>query len=155
MFIYILFNFIELLKGDTCLHWLAKSNRDDTFVFQLIMNHLSEPRERYTNEEKFTTFLMSYIDQANNDGQTALMLAAKNNHQNLVKFLLDYDASIILTDKDGLKAIQYAKQNSCAQLINSYAQMAKLNTQKSTDYLNRPNSDAINDTKIDVEEVQY
>ena len=66
------------------------------------------------------TLLKNFIDQKNLKDQTALMIAAKNNNQNLVKLFLDYNASPEILDKDGLKALDYAKQNPCAQLINSY-----------------------------------
>jgi ankyrin repeat protein len=64
--------------------------------------------------------LKNFIDQLNDKKQTALMLAAKNNHQNLVKFLLDYDAAIDLKDDYNMSALDYSDQTSCAQLINSF-----------------------------------
>ena len=57
------------------------------------------------------------------DNQTALMLAAARNKQNMVKFLLDYNASIKEVDKNGLTVTEYTKQNSCSLLLNSYVHM--------------------------------
>ncbi len=133
-------------NGDTCLHWLAKSDKDDSVVFQLIMTSMSyalEKKVEQGEEDKIYINLRNFINQTNNEDQTALMIAAKNNHQNLVKFLLDYNASIDLVDKNGLKAIQHAKLNSCAQLITSYAKVALLTSKKSLQYTNRPDSETL------------
>ncbi len=127
-------------NGDTCLHWLAKSNIDDTSVFQMIMTKMEFSLGE--NEEENFKRLQNFIDLTNDDEKTALMIAAKNNHQNLVKFLLDYNASIDLVDKNGLKAVDHGKLNSCGQLITSYAKVAALTYKKISDYSNRPDSEA-------------
>lgn len=114
-------------NGFTCLHYLALAERDDMSVIQLLMSHL---KQNFINsikkrDQNLEEYLLKFIDTPNNDNQTALMLAAAKNKQNLVKFLLDYKASIELTDYLGFKTIDYAKQNSCSHLLNSYASVNK------------------------------
>jgi ankyrin repeat protein len=113
---------ILFLKGNTCIHWLARSRKDNTsYIFQMIMDQLTRTKYRYHNDEiSMGNHLKNFIDQLNDKKQTALMLAAKNNHQNLVKFLLDYDAAIDLKDDYNMSALDYSDQTSCAQLINSF-----------------------------------
>ena len=138
-------------KGDfTCIHWLAESERDDIGVLQLIMAHL---RKSYLKDHQLEveneTFaagldehMRDFINQTNNAKQTALMLAAMHNKQNLVKFLLDYDASIDAVDSLGMTAINYAKHNSCGYLLNSFNKVKKIALNKSTqNLLARPDSD--------------
>ena len=97
------------------------------------------------------THFKKFIDQINNEKQTALMIAAMNNRQNLVKSLLDYGADIDLVDKNGMKATHYAKQNSCGLIVNSYLKVKTQTNKNSLDYLNRPNSDALDRIKESVE----
>lgn len=102
------------------------------------MKNLDKKGEMDLNESsQLQIFFKDFIDQTNVLNQTALMIAAKNNHQNLVKFFLDYNASVEISDSEGLKAIDYAKQNSCAQLINSYLDIENSNINIEV----RPNSD--------------
>lgn len=110
-------------SGFNVLHYLALADKDDISVAQLIISHL---KQNFINDSKLNTkhnledYLTEFIDQQNNHGQTALMLAAAKNKLNLVRFLLDYKSSIKLTDSKGYNAIHYSKHNSCADLLNSY-----------------------------------
>ncbi len=59
--------------------------------------------------EKITALLeKSDINAQNDKGQTALMFAAKEGNVKLVELLYDKGADISITDKEGLKAINYA-----------------------------------------------
>lgn len=118
-------------EGNTCLHWLALSDKDDITAFQMIINYLTRQYEAENNAknnsltdpmyfENLDAYLRKFINETNNESQTALMFASMKNKQNLVKTLLDYDASIDTKDKNGQTALNYAKLNSSAQLLNSY-----------------------------------
>ncbi len=115
-------------NGFTCLHYLALSERDDLTAVQLIISHLKHKfidqniKENNSNKD-LDEHLSEFINAQNNDNQTALMLAAARNKQNMVKFLLDYNASIKEVDKNGLTVTEYTKQNSCSLLLNSYVHM--------------------------------
>ncbi len=115
-------------NGFTCLHYLALSERDDLTAVQLIISHLKHKfidqniKENNSNKD-LDKHLSEFINAQNNDNQTALMLAAARNKQNMVKFLLDYNASIKEVDKNGLTVTEYTKQNSCSLLLNSYVHM--------------------------------
>jgi len=115
-------------NGFTCLHYLALSERDDLTAVQLIISHLKhkfiDQNIKVNNSNKdLDEHLSEFINAQNNDNQTALMLAAARNKQNMVKFLLDYNASIKEVDKNGLTVTEYTKQNSCSLLLNSYVHM--------------------------------
>ncbi len=146
-----IFLFELFFEGNSCLHWLANGDRDDIAILQLIMKHI----RRVNNESEINmdalTHFKKFIDQINNEKQTALMIAAMNNRQNLVKSLLDYGADIDLVDKNGMKATNYAKQNSCGLILNSYLKVKTQTNKNSLDYLNRPNSDALDRIKESVE----
>lgn len=123
------------------MHWLARSKKDNTnYIFQLIMDQLSRTKSRYHNEEvSMSDHLKNFIDQVNVKKQTALMLAASNNHQNLVKCLLDFNASTDLKDENDMTAMDHAGQNSCAQLINSF----KTVQEHKGSFSNRPKSELV------------
>jgi ankyrin repeat protein len=107
--IYLLINHPKLnvnvkSKNDnTCLHFLALSHDDNIAAVQIILKMGIE------------------IDAINNRGQTALMLAARQDKQNMVKALLDQNASTSLTCNKDLNASQYARRNACSKLITSFA----------------------------------
>ena len=138
-------------NGFGVLHWLAMSDKDDIGTFQIIMNYLTrkfetsnlfESKEDPNYFSKLDNFLKKYINDTNDDLQTPLMLAAMKNKQNLVKLLLDYEASIDLKDKSGKTAINYAKQNSCLNLLNSFTKIKKLTMKKSSQYLSQKRPDS-------------
>ena len=118
------------LNGFTCLHYLALSDRDDMMSVQLIISHLKHKFIINQNKENSISknleeHLSSFINTQNNDMQTALMLASARNKQSMVKFLLDYNASIAHVDASGLTVLQYARQNSCSVLLNSFVLVSR------------------------------
>jgi len=107
---------------------LALSEQDDLTAVQLIISHLKhkfidQNIKKNNSNKDLDEHLSEFINAQNNDNQTALMLAAARNKQNMVKFLLDYNASIKEVDKNGLTVTEYTKQNSCSLLLNSYVHM--------------------------------
>lgn len=147
---------IKSLNGNNCLHWLALSKKnEDLNIFQLIINFLTKRFEHSnfsspTHSESSNTsslvengrafylnsldeHLKSFLDQQNNEMQTPLMLAASRNKQNLVKQLLDYEASIDLEDKYGKTAINYASKNhACLNLLKSFNKIKMISIKKNS-----------------------
>lgn len=132
------------------MHWLARSKKDNTnYIFQMIMDQLRRTKSRYDNEEvSMGDHLKSFIDQVNDKKQTALMLAVANNHQNLVKCLLDFNASTELKDENDMTAMDYAGQNSCAQLINSFKTI-----QENRGSVQRPKSEIVEITDLQLDDL--
>jgi ankyrin repeat protein len=153
-------------NGNTCLHWLAISERDDNGILQLLINYINDPNfkenqlalQSDTNDSSWLTKIVNdsskyskistsftenlirkFIDEPNDELQTPLMLAALNNKLNMVKILLDNEASIETKDLFGLNAVNYAKNKSCEYLINSYKKVKKLSIKKSIQYENHEN----------------
>lgn len=50
----------------------------------------------------------AYLNQQNDDGETALIIAAKNGHTEVVKTLGNYGADINIKDNRGFTALMYA-----------------------------------------------
>jgi ankyrin repeat protein len=74
------------------------------------------------NLEKVTVLLHSGVgvDEQNKEGKTALIIAAqRNSHPEITKILLDAGAKKNIKDKNGLRAIDYAKKNE--KLANTEA----------------------------------
>lgn len=63
------------------------------------------------------------VNAVNNEGTSALMFAARFNHQELAKLLMQNGISTTLMDQDGKTAIDYmrvhSKVDSMQQLFNS------------------------------------
>ena len=116
-------------NGFTCLHYLALSERDDLTAVQLIISHLKQKfitknvQENTSLNKNLDEHLAAFINEKNKDSQSAIMLAAARNKQNMVKFLLDYNASIKQSDSTGLTVLEYTKQNSCSLLLKSFVMM--------------------------------
>ena len=72
--------------------------------------------------------------------QTPLMLAALKNKQSLVKQMLDYEASIDATDKQGKTALSYAsKSYASLNLLKSFQKIKMISFRKTT--MNKSTSD--------------
>lgn len=157
-------------NGNSCLHWLALSKSDDDIgIFKMIINCLTK---RYTrsnasspiscsnssefafntptldkshfNSNDLDKYLKTFLDQTNNEGQTALMLASMNNKQHLVRQMLDFDATINLKDHHGKTAFDYAKKNQqCSQIIESFSKLKTMNIKKSVYKLNSLSCDSV------------
>lgn len=145
---------IRSTSGNSCLHWLALSKEtDDIGIFKLLINYLTRKFtlenapsptssnsmsewtqvevDKMRNVKGLDDCLKKFLDQANEDGQTALMFASLNNKQHLVRQMLDYDATIGLKDKDSRTAHAYAKKNqSCSQLLTSFTKIKSVSIQK-------------------------
>lgn len=65
-------------------------------------------------------FKQYFIDLQNDDGMTALMWAAENNHLGAVRILLENGASSKLRNKDGKTASDLAKDNEVKQYLLTY-----------------------------------
>jgi ankyrin repeat protein len=58
------------------------------------------------------------VNAADNDGRTALMGAAVNDHPEVIALLLKHKADLKLTDKGGKTALQWAESMSHQTVIN-------------------------------------
>lgn len=58
----------------------------------------------------------SKLNQTNQNGETALLLATKYGHRDLVKLLLDNRANLHTKDSHGLKAIDYAYKRQFSEI---------------------------------------
>lgn len=56
------------------------------------------------------------VNASNSTGQTLLMLAAKNNKEDLAKMLIAYGADVNRKDEDGNSALDFATNNSSAAM---------------------------------------
>jgi Cdc6-like AAA superfamily ATPase len=65
----------------------------------------------------------SDINSTGSDGSTALMIACKLGHTELVKFILSKGAKINIVDKNGLNAISYAELSKNIDLINYFKEI--------------------------------
>lgn len=65
----------------------------------------------------------SDINSTGSDGSTALMIACKLGHTELVKFILRKGAKINIADKNGLNAISYAELSKNIDLINYFKEI--------------------------------
>jgi len=110
--------------GNGCLHWSAMSDKDDIGIFQLLVRHF----KANANEAD----LIAFINDKNEKLQTPLMFASMQNKTNCVKFLLDNGASIEHQDKSNQTALDYAKQNSCMHLLESYLKLKRNQNNKRT-----------------------
>jgi ankyrin repeat protein len=108
-------SFLKSKHNTSTLHWLALNHKDDTGGLLALM--------RFTNN-------ILDLNIANENDQTPIMLAAMKNKQNMVKTLLDNDASLDLKDRNGMTALDYAKGNSCYTLIASFNRIRKISIKK-------------------------
>ena len=65
------------------------------------------------------------IDAVDSNGETALMIAASNGHNNVLRALCDAGADVTLTNGDGLTAADIASRagkDACVQLLKREAE---------------------------------
>jgi len=58
------------------------------------------------------------MDKRAPNRQTALMLAARNGHQEVVRLLIEADADMDLTDADGLSAMNLARKSGNTEIAD-------------------------------------
>jgi ankyrin repeat protein len=84
--------------GETALHIAAKKGNHS--IVEIILNFLKE--QKNTN----------YIDLKDNEGNSAILLAAKANNEKSINLLFEYKANLFITDKEYNSILNYALQNS-------------------------------------------
>lgn len=107
--------YLKSRGGNSALHWLALNNKDDMNSLLSILVH--------------TNYLIN-INLKNDNGQTPLMLAAMKNKQNMIKALLDNGASLVFKDNNGQTVMDYASNQSCIHLLQSFKFVEKIAKRK-------------------------
>jgi len=89
-----------------------KSNR-----YQFNINHFLLAIFRGHTEivEAFLNTYPTIVDEPNEAGTTALMVAAENGHEALVNYLLELGATITITDRQNQTAVAYAANHPALQ----------------------------------------
>lgn len=74
------------------------------------------------NTQKEITFIVKHIDinSVNNDGMTALILAAKSNNLEYVQLLLNSQANVNIKDKNGRSVFEHCQDGSIKELLKPY-----------------------------------
>ncbi|CAB3385435.1 Hypothetical predicted protein [Cloeon dipterum] len=100
--------------GLTALHIAAESGHLQ-FVKKLLASkpEATEAQNLDVSESSSGSSLVKYerVNRCDNEGRTALHLAAKSENVDLVKWLLENNADLTLTDMKGNNAIHYAIEN--------------------------------------------
>lgn len=107
--------YLKSRGGNSALHWLALNNKDDMNSLLSILHH--------------TNYLIN-VNLKNDNGQTPLMLTAMKNKQNMLKSLLDNGASLVFKDNNGQTAMDYASNQSCIHLLQSFKLVEKIAMRK-------------------------
>jgi ankyrin repeat protein len=116
---------IEDRMGLTALHWASRENRIETVQFLLSRGAevektgIDEATPLYSAVSRgalqMTQLLLdgnANINARDRDfGQTALMLAAKYSHVDILRVLLDRGAEVHLRDDEGISALDWARRN--------------------------------------------
>jgi len=77
-------------NGNTYLHLLVERGEENIIKYFL---------KKFFNNGK----LKNIIDKVNNNHETALFLAVKNNYQEIAQLLINYGADKNIKNKDGIK----------------------------------------------------
>lgn len=107
--------YLRLKDGNTVIHLLASNSKDDTSCFIAVLRH--------------TKYLIN-LNTRNSLGQTPLMIAAMRNKKNMLKYLLDNNASLDECDNSGKTVLYYARQSSCLNLLDSFSRMKRIQVKK-------------------------
>jgi len=87
--------------------------------YQFNINHflLAISRGHQDIVEAFLNTYGTIVDEPNEEGTTALMIAAENGHEALVSYLLELGATITITDRQNQTAVAYAANYPALQAM--------------------------------------
>ncbi|MEC8882750.1 MAG: ankyrin repeat domain-containing protein, partial [Pseudomonadota bacterium] len=101
---------IQDKKGNTALHHAARVGAARAGTYTMTENH-AEIVESLTNRD------FKIVELKNNQGQTALHLAAEYNNQQMVQLLVAKGADIFDTDNQGKTALDHAIESNNQEMV--------------------------------------
>lgn len=86
-------------------------------VATMLLRRLSSADRAAEPHKQIGSRTRAMLEKQNEDGFTALMIAAQHGHDNMLKILLEYGASTTSTDETGWTALMEACQNDHADTV--------------------------------------
>ena len=86
-------------------------------VATMLLRRLSTADKQTEPDKQIGSRTRTMLEKKNEDGFTAVMIAAQHGHNSMVRILLEYGASTTSTDETGWTALMEACQNNHADTV--------------------------------------
>ena len=96
---------------------ILQNNSDESFNFDTALLEAAQAKQAEIIEFILRIESCSDPNTQDNDGRTALMVASKNGHQQVVELLLNEKADLNIQNNDGMTALMLASKNGHQQVV--------------------------------------